>query len=75
MERRNFLNMMSLTLVVIGGVNWGFVSLFGFDPLALLLGGYNTLLAKLVYGAVGLGALWVFYAYMLTPGNNARKMD
>lgn len=70
MENRRFLNIMSLALVIIGGVNWGMVAIFGFDPLAPILGGYNSFLTRLVYTLVGLAALWVFYAYLMTPGED-----
>lgn len=67
------LNIISLALVVIGGINWGFVALFGFDPLMPILGGYDSILAKLVYGAVGLASLWVIYAYLTTPGEDIER--
>jgi uncharacterized membrane protein YuzA (DUF378 family) len=74
MENRNFLNVLSLSFVVIGGVNWGLVAIFGFDPLAPILGGYNSILTRIVYALVGLSALWVFYAYIMTPGEDYEEI-
>jgi uncharacterized protein len=51
------LNTITLALVVIGGLNWGLVGLFGFDLVAALFGG-GSLLSRLVYVVVGLSALW-----------------
>jgi hypothetical protein len=48
----------ALTLLIIGGLNWGLVSLFRFDLVAWLFGGSATMLSRLIYGLVGLAALW-----------------
>lgn len=67
------LNLLSLMFVVIGGVNSGFVALLGFDPLVTILGGYNELITKAIYGLFGISSLWVFYAYLMTPGQDYGK--
>ncbi len=51
------LNMITLILVIVGGVNWGLVGVFGFDLVAAILG-QGSLLAGAVYTLVGLSALW-----------------
>ena len=45
------------TLLVVGGLNWGFVGLLRFDLVATLLGD-ATMLSRLVYTVVGLCALY-----------------
>ena len=67
------LNLISLMFVVICGVNSGFVALIGFDPLVAILGGYNELIIRVIYGAFGISSLWVFYAYLMTPGQDYEK--
>jgi uncharacterized protein len=67
------LNLFSLMLVVLGGVNLGFTAIVGVDPLVPILGGYNAALTRVIYGAFGLSALWVFYAYLMTPGQDYEK--
>lgn len=52
------LNLLALVLVVVGGVNWGFVGLFQFDLVATLLGA-GSMLANIVYILVGLSAVYV----------------
>lgn len=68
MDFYKILNLTCLAFVIVGGLNWGFVSLLGFDPLAPILGGYDSLLTKIIYGAIGISSLWTFYAYIMTPG-------
>lgn len=46
----------ALLLVIIGGLNWGAVGLFGFDAVAWLFGA--GFLARLIYVLVCAGALW-----------------
>lgn len=55
-----WLNVITLALVIIGGLNWGFVALGGpgLDLVANLFGGQDAALSRLVYGLVGLSALW-----------------
>ena len=48
----------ALTLLVIGGINWGCVGLFQFDLVAWIFGGSGSLLARIVYTLVGLAAVW-----------------
>lgn len=59
--------------LVLGGVNMGFVAIIGFDPLVSMFGGYNALMTRVIYGVFGISALWVFYAYLMTPGMDYTK--
>jgi uncharacterized membrane protein YuzA (DUF378 family) len=52
------INILTLVLIVIGGINWGLVGLFQFDLVAAIFGGQNAPLSRLVYILVGLSALW-----------------
>jgi len=54
------LNLITLALIIIGGVNWGLVAMGGYDMdlVANIFGGSDTAGARLVYGLVGLSALW-----------------
>ena len=52
------LNLITLLLIIIGGVNWLLVGLFQFDLVAAIFGGQNAALARIVYILVGLSALW-----------------
>ena len=51
------LNVLTLVLLIVGGLNWGLVGLFDFNLVAALFGDM-TLLARIVYILVGASALW-----------------
>lgn len=56
------LNIVTLVLVIVGGLNWGLVGLFDFDLVAALFGGPTHALSRIVYILVGLSA-----AYQIVP--------
>ncbi len=48
-------------LLVVGGLNWGLVAVMDFDLVAFIFGmgfGQTSMLSKVVYGLVGLSALY-----------------
>jgi uncharacterized membrane protein YuzA (DUF378 family) len=55
-----WLNIITLLLVIVGGVNWGLVALGGYDMdlVANIFGGADSAGARLIYALVGLSALW-----------------
>jgi uncharacterized protein len=53
----------SLVLLIVGGLNWALVGLFDFDLVAAIFGDMTTL-SRIVYVLVGLAAL---YALSLFP--------
>ena len=48
----------ALTLLIIGGLNWGSVGLFQFDLVAWLFGGAGAVISRIIYTLVGLAGLW-----------------
>lgn len=48
----------ALILIIIGGLNWGLMGLFGFDAVAWFLGGSGSVLSRLVYIVIALAACW-----------------
>ena len=53
-----FLDILAAVLLVVGGLNWGLWAAFEFDLVAALFGGNVTTLSKIVYGLVGLAAVY-----------------
>jgi uncharacterized membrane protein YuzA (DUF378 family) len=51
------INLVTLLLVIVGGLNWGLVGLFNFDLVAALLGEMSAL-SRIVYVLVGASAMW-----------------
>ncbi|MFL9828312.1 DUF378 domain-containing protein [Rhodoplanes sp. SY1] len=64
------INLITLLLVIVGGVNWGLVGLAQFDLVATLFGGQSATLSRIVYVLVGLSALW-----QLVPFSKAMSTD
>jgi hypothetical protein len=56
------LNIITLLLIIIGGINWLLVGVAQFDLVAALFGGQEAMLSRIVYILVGLSAL-----YQLVP--------
>jgi uncharacterized membrane protein YuzA (DUF378 family) len=52
------LNLITLLLIIIGGLNWLLVGLANFDLVAAIFGGQDAALSRIVYILVGLSALW-----------------
>lgn len=48
----------ALTLLVIGGLNWGSIGIFQFDLVAWLFGGQVGIVSRIIYILVGLSAIW-----------------
>ena len=54
----NVWDKIALVLLVIGGLNWGSIGIFGFDIVAALFGGSASMLSRIVYALVGISAIW-----------------
>ena len=52
------LDKIALSILIIGGINWGSVGLFQFDIVAWIFGGQGAILSRIVYTLVALSALW-----------------
>ncbi len=60
------LNLLTLLLIIVGGLNWGLVGLFNLDLVSAIFGAFS----RLVYVLVGLSAL-----YQLVPFSQALSTD
>lgn len=54
----NTIKRITLTLVIIGAINWGLIGFFQFDLVAALFGGQDAALSRVVYALVGLSGLY-----------------
>jgi uncharacterized membrane protein YuzA (DUF378 family) len=57
------LNVVTLILVIIGGLNWGLFGLANIDLVASIFGGSQTILAKAIYVIIGLSALYQLFPF------------
>jgi uncharacterized membrane protein YuzA (DUF378 family) len=61
------LDVITLILIIIGGINWGLVGLFGFDLVSTIFS-FAPIIARIIFIIVGLAAI-----YQLIP--LSRKMS
>ncbi len=55
--KRNWLDILSLMLIIIGGINWGLVGFFKFDLVSFLLGDLS-IFSRIVFALVGIAAIY-----------------
>jgi len=57
--KKQWYDMLAFWLVIIGALNWG-LAIWNVNLVTMLLGSIPVLV-KIVYGLVGLSALWLLY--------------
>jgi len=68
MNKLNTIDWVALVLLVVGGLNWALVGLFGFDLVAAIFGD-ASILSRIIYTLVGLSAIYV----LVIIGSLAKK--
>ena len=70
------LDLLAATLLIVGGLNWGLVALAEFDLVAWIFGeefGTTNVASRIVYGLVGLAALYGIAALVGSRTDTARR--
>lgn len=62
MQNITTIDWIALLLLVVGGINWGFIGAFNVDVVSLIFGDM-TVLARVVYGLVGISAIYSLYIF------------
>ena len=52
------LDKISLTLTIIGAINWGLIGLFQFDLVAWIFGGQSAIISRIIYTIIALAGIW-----------------
>ena len=52
------LDRIAMILLIIGGLNWGSIGIFQFDPVAWICGGQTGIISRIIYTLVALYAIW-----------------
>lgn len=60
-------NLITLVLIIVGGLNWGLVGLFDWNLVAAIFGD-GSLLSRTVFVLVGVSAIWQIVAPATAPG-------
>lgn len=68
MNKLKTLDLVSIVLVIVGGLNWGLVGVLNFDLVATIFGEMSSL-SRIVYALVGVSAIYLATQVM----NLARK--
>ncbi len=54
------INIIAFVLVIVGGLNWLLVGLFGWD-IGMIFGGQGAVVSKIIYILVGISALLLIF--------------
>ena len=68
----------ALSLLIIGGLNWGSVGLFQFDIVGWIFGGMDSIGARIVFVIVGLCALWcisILFRHITVGDENRDRIE
>lgn len=68
MQQESTLEKISLSIIIIGAINWLFVGIFQYDLVASIFGGASSFLSRAIYSIVGLCGL--FAISILFNNNN-----
>ncbi|HMA77368.1 MAG TPA: DUF378 domain-containing protein [Candidatus Krumholzibacteriaceae bacterium] len=60
MKKLNTVDWITLILVIIGGLNWLLVGLFGFNLVAEIFGD-TSVISKIIYILVGLSSIYIIF--------------
>ena len=60
MNKLNTVDWVALILVIIGGLNWLLVGLFGFNLVAAIFGD-TAVISKIIYILVGLSSIYIIF--------------
>ena len=66
-------NKIALILLIIGGLNWGSIGLFGFDFVGAIFGGLLSVFSRIIFTIVGLAALWGIFMLFNNEAEEARQ--
>lgn len=57
------LDILALTLIIIGAINWGLIGFFKFDLVSTLFGGPASWISRIIFALVGLAGLYALTFY------------
>ena len=53
----------SLTLVIVGAINWGLIGFFQYDLVAAIFGGMQGMISRIIYVLVGAAGIYCLTMY------------
>ena len=68
-----FIKFIVQLLVVIGALNWGLWGFFQYDAIQDFLGTDTSMLARTIYGIIGIAGIWAFTFFFCPSFWGCRK--
>jgi uncharacterized membrane protein YuzA (DUF378 family) len=68
MKNFNTFDLVPIAVLAVGGLNWGLIGTFNFDLVSALFGDM-TVLTRIIYGIVGLSALYMIFRSLMVSEN------
>ncbi len=65
------LKIIALTVLIIGGLNWGLVGLFNFNLVGFLFDGLSTVISRIIYSIVGVAAVLAIVTWAIPDHDEA----
>ena len=66
---------LALTLVILGAINWGLIGLFRFDLIAVIFGGMEALVSRIIYTIIALAGLYCLSLFGRVHGHDVTTHD
>jgi len=63
-------NLIAYVLVLIGALNWLLISAWQLDVVAEIFGSTASVGSRIVYGIIGVAALWLIFIAIYNMGNS-----
>lgn len=58
------LDRIALALIIIGGLNWGSIGVFGFDIVGAIFGGQDAVFSRIIFALVGIAAIYCISLFL-----------
>lgn len=65
------LDVIALTIAIIGAINWGLIGFFNFDAVSFLFGSLSWI-SRIIYVLVGISGIYLITFYMYAGGREHR---
>jgi len=65
----------ALTLVIIGAINWGLIGLFRFDLVAVIFGGMEAIVSRIIYTIIALAGLYCLSLFGRVISHEVRSTE
>ncbi|MFD1415687.1 DUF378 domain-containing protein [Oceanobacillus jeddahense] len=69
------LHAIAVTLLIIGAINWGLIGFFQFDLVSAIFGGQTAILSRIIYGLVGISAIYYLTTLFSGVGESVQDSD